>query len=347
MRSVSRFESNLLRILQAILGRVQTSQVMPILVRKHSPPKCLSRDTVELVEQMLAAGCSDLFVRAGGWQRQRFIREQDVVQGRLWERREPKTLGLTFSKNALRFLIWLTATNISDEKERWDAPPQLTLGDELLLFLTYRCLQTTEISDRWCKITPFRDHALCALAFADDWGHQLVDAKPDFTPWVSEPGASIVESLQLVLADRWIEMERTKSHIVSADRMRRIGTFQQKILSRFLDAAAEVGRRDLARFVLQVAREVLRDNKSSESWIGSLNVDGLRVADRMAIYRAAVATLNQIETLQKWEREARNVAYYDEGYAASQLWKSDWEEYRGEALAERAALLVQAVEPLA
>ena len=166
MRSVSRFESNLLRILQAILGRVQTSQVMPILVRKHSPPKCLSRDTVELVEQMLAAGCSDLFVRAGGWQRQRFIREQDVVQGRLWERREPKTLGLTFSKNALRFLIWLTATNISDEKERWDAPPQLTLGDELLLFLTYRCLQTTEISDRWCKITPFRDHALCALALS-------------------------------------------------------------------------------------------------------------------------------------------------------------------------------------
>ena len=330
-----------------MFGRLPTSQVLPMLVRKHAAPKCLSRDAVELVKQTLAAGCSDLLVRGGGWRRERFVRQHSVIEGRLWERFPPETLGLNFSRNSLRFLIWLTATNISDKKQRWDAPPQLTLGDHFLLFLAYQSLRNTEIGDRWCRLRPFRDNGLCVLAFADDWGQNKVDAKPDFAPWVEEQGTSIVESLQSMLAARWIEMEQAKSRINSADQMRAIGSFQQRTLEQFLDAVDQAGRRDLARFLLQAARSVLRESVSSSHWIGSLDVSGLRVADRMETYHAAVATLEQLGTLQRWEREARNVAYHDEEYEASQLWKSDWEQYEGKASAARAAVVRREVEPMA
>lgn len=149
-------------------------------------PNCLSPDTVELVKQSLATGCSDLLVRAGGWRRERFIGERNIVAGRLWERREPQMLGLSFSEHSLEFLIWLTAANVSEPKQRWrpTGDNSLTLGDQLLLFLTYQALRNTEIASRWCKLAPFRDHGLCLLAFADDWGEQKVDRTLNRKPWV-------------------------------------------------------------------------------------------------------------------------------------------------------------------
>jgi hypothetical protein len=40
------------------------------------------------------------------------------------------------------------------------------------------------------------------------------------------------------------------------------------------------------------------------------------------------------------------VGYFDEGYAASQLWKADWEAHAGDLLCEHATAIARAVDPL-
>ena len=70
------------------------------------------------------------------------------------------------------------------------------------------------------------------------------------------------------------------------------------------------------------------------------------MARRVEVHRAALVLLRSIDRLSEWERRARSVGYFDDGYAASQLWKSDWESYDGDRLCDVAAAVVRAVEPL-
>ena len=43
---------------------------------------------------------------------------------------------------------------------------------------------------------------------------------------------------------------------------------------------------------------------------------------------------------------ARGVGYFDEGYAASQLWKADWEQVQGDLMVERAHAIVRQLDPM-
>ena len=63
---------------------------------------------------------------------------------------------------------------------------------------------------------------------------------------------------------------------------------------------------------------------------------------------AAMARLQErAEVLREWERQARLVSYFEEGYAASQLWKSDWEDFAGEEICEHGRRILGEIEPLA
>ena len=55
------------------------------------------------------------------------------------------------------------------------------------------------------------------------------------------------------------------------------------------------------------------------------------MGQRAAVSAAAFAFLRIYERLEQWEQQARSVGYFDEGYAASQLWKADWERFGGAA----------------
>jgi len=70
------------------------------------------------------------------------------------------------------------------------------------------------------------------------------------------------------------------------------------------------------------------------------------LADRAETYRGALAFLRVLPRLQQWERRARSVGYFDEGYKASQLWKDEWEHHGGDALAERAQTIIKALDPM-
>ena len=71
-----------------------------------------------------------------------------------------------------------------------------------------------------------------------------------------------------------------------------------------------------------------------------------RLADRLDTQRAALAVPRQMATLAEWQQKYRAVGYFDDDYAASQLWKQDWAAADGDRVAARARATVEQIEPL-
>jgi hypothetical protein len=346
MQTVSRFESNLLRLLHYFLGREPAERALPLVEERRPTPSCLSRAAVRLVQDALAKGCVHQLARRGGWQRERFLRGDRVAEGRLWERTPPAELGLTFSQNALAFLLWITAHRPGD-----DGPPpgEWTVGDLLMLYFVHEGLRDSAPSLGAPDLRlrpPFVTHGLCRLAFPEDFGNASAEPAPDFDPWTSGPGACVLEAFQPFLADRWFQTESSKGAIADGRKMRELGAAQERVLTPFLDAVERAGRLDLARFLLAAAARLLGPGADASLWAGALETRGIRLADRTAACDAALAFVRQVERLQSWDRRARTVGYLDEGYAAAQLWKADWERIDGDALVERARAIIRQLDPL-
>jgi hypothetical protein len=118
-------------------------------------------------------------------------------------------------------------------------------------------------------------------------------------------------------------------------------------LNSYLKAAEAARRIDLARFVLRTNAAVLQSEMTPVFWTGGLQGSGPpRLADRLETQRAALAVPRQMEILEEWQQRARNVGYFDDDYAATQLWKADWEAANGDAVALRARAAVAMLEPL-
>lgn len=343
MRVVSRFEENLLKLLHGLLQRAPREQTWPLLHKRLPRPACLSPDAVALVQDTLAKGTVTLLARLG-WRRERFLRDGRATEGRLWERTPPEEQALSFSRHSLELLMQLASGTLGN-----GVPPAaaLTVGDRLLLLLALETFQSEigkELRTTW---TPLWHDGLCRLWFFDTL--QNSDDEPialDWSPWMTGAGAAILETMQDRLAQRWVAVERTKADVVEVARMRTLGGTQQRVWSSYLDALDAAGRRDLARCLVQAARRLQREGLDVKHWTGQLDFGGMRLADRAVVYRAALALMQQVLRLQSWEHEARSIGYFDEGYAASQLWKADWERSEGDLCAERARALLDEAQPL-
>jgi hypothetical protein len=350
MQSVSRFEANLLRLLWYFLRREPPERALPLLENRYAAPSCLNRNAVRLIQDTLARGCVFLLARRGGWRRERFLRGERVVEGRLWERTQPSELGLNFSAHTLGFLIWITANRPSDTARPWIVPEEeLTLGDRLLLYFAHEGLRNVAEGLGASVLRtqePFVRHALCWLAFPDDYTAAASGVRPNFAPWTNGVGTCMLEALQPELARRWIEVESSKERITDPHAMRALGLCQERVLTAFLDALEQAGRMDLTRFLLQAASALLGPHAHAGMWTAKLNLTGQRVADRTATYQAATVFLRTLDRLQTWEGRARGIGYFDEGYAAGQLWKADWEQAQGDRLIERARAIVQQLGPM-
>jgi FtsH ternary system domain X6 len=346
MKSVSRFENNLLRLLHFFLRQAPIQQALPLLENKLDRPRCLSRNAIDLVKDALAKGTTLLLTHLGGWRRERHLRDGEIREGRLWERTTPKELGLTFSGMTLDFLMWVTAKKPDENKKGWQPAEDVTLGDLLLLYFAVEQLRSSEMSGNLLKQTPLDSHGLLYLAYPDAYAKASSTSLPDFRPWVSGKGACIVEAMQPAVAERWAQMEIDKGLVSDWKLMRDLGQAQERSLSAFLTAVEKEGRFDLARFLLIAARRVLTASAASDLWVKGLKQHAQRLADRAETYRGALAFVRQMPRLQQWERNARSVGYFDEGYQASQLWKADWERHEGDTLTERARVILHQLDPM-
>jgi hypothetical protein len=351
MKVVSRFEANLLGLLHALLRRGPAGRSLPTRPAGTAAASCLSRDAVELVQDALAKGIISELARAGGWRRERYLRGGAVVAGRLWERTPPRDLGLTFSAETLRFLIALTAVDLKKPKEFAWRPQlsSLTLGDQVFLYFAYAALRDKSAYESLAlaRRPAFLGHALCRLAFPEDFADAPETEPPDFAVWTAGLGACVLEALQTELATRWMQVEGDKENIADFGRMRSLGRSQELVLDGYYKAAENAGRLDLARFLLVMAAAVLPPQATAQAWVGGLlPPPGARLADRTEAYRAATRFLRSFERMAAWTAAARQVGYFDEGYAASQLWLADWEQHDGDACLVRAREIVRQLDPL-
>lgn len=347
MKAVSRFEYDLLRILHAILRHAPAEVAASLIRQRHPRPACLSADAVTLVKEALTKGCVLLLAHDGGWQSEGFLRGEKAVQGRLWQRTPPEALGLAFSGNTLEFLIWLTATAWEKDKLTDSCQARAeTVADELLFALTFIALHKQDFAAYLRTLGMFRRLPLLWLLHPDDLAGERLPARLDWESWTTGLGACILEAWQTKLTARWLEMEQQKGRLVDGAQMRIIGTIQEAVLTGFLAAVEKAGRWDLARFLLRLFTQLLRPETTAQTWVGSLRLEGQRLADRMDTYRAAMGVLRQLDTLQRWERQARTVGYFDEGYHAAKFWQAEWEQFQGDLLAERAHNIIRELEPL-
>ena len=93
MRSVNRFQADLLNVLHAVLGTIPLEVALPAIARHRKRPSCLGRDAVDLVQDALAKG-SPAPARPGRKlaAAAATLRGDLVASGRLWDRTPPKSL---------------------------------------------------------------------------------------------------------------------------------------------------------------------------------------------------------------------------------------------------------------
>lgn len=348
-RPVSKFEFNLLRILRFILGHFPHDQGLQLVRASVSRPESLSADAVHLIKDSLAKGCVLFLVREGGWRKDRYLRDNVPMSGRVWERIPLDERTLTFSAAVVEFLVWATAEKVNETKAPWDAPAaNLTPADEFFLWRAFdACRADPDLVAVLRRKECFQRNPFCWIASPGDLTDADEPVVPDFGPLFAGVRAVVLECLQPHLAIRWIRSERAKGQIGDWRKMRQQGRAELAALQAFLAAAEAANRIDLARFVLKANASLFVGELSPAFWTGGLQGSGPpRLADRLDTHRAALAVPRLMEVLDDWQQRARNVGYFDEGYQASQLWKQDWEAADGDRVAARARAAVEMVEPL-
>ena len=349
VHEVSRFESSLLSLLRFFLGRLPTDQGLHLLRSSIPAPGCLSATAVRLVQDSLAKGCVLFLTRSGGWRRDRYLRDGEASPGRVWERIPLPERTLTFSPVVLEFLMWATAEKLPGPKVSWNPKPgSLTAGDDLFFFLAFdACRADPPMLEALRYRGVFASNPYIWLTGPADVADHDEPRPPAFERCFQGSHVAILESLQPLLTQRWLHSERLKARISDWKRMRYQGHAEAIGLGAFLDAANRANRRDLARFLLQVNATLFSQDRAPTFWTGGLAAQGPpRLADRLDTQRAALAVPRQMAVLAGWLEQSRSVGYFDEGYAASQAWKADWEAIDGDTIAGRARAAVEALEPL-
>jgi FtsH ternary system domain X6 len=348
-RAVSKFEHDLLVILRHLFGRAAPRVALSILSAKQPAPKCLSRDCVDLVKETLSKGIVLHLVRAGGWQNETFLADGNPKNGRIWARIPLPVRTPRFSRNVLDFLIWLTAEQPNAANDRWLEVTESTPADELFFAIAYDRLRYEPDWQAGLRIrAAFANNSYCWLMSPGDFAGARDANPPDFAPLFAGSRAALLECIQPALTLRWCASERRKRTIADWTEMRRIGAAEAAMLERFLAAAEAAGRPDLARWVLRTLAAVLAGPApDAADWIGGLETNGPpRLADRLAIQRDALAFPRQMETLARWDRTARAVGYFDDGYIASQFWKDEYEAANGPVLQAHAKRAIEQLDPL-
>ncbi len=336
MRTVNRFDHNLLQILFAIFEQNSDRLTVKLLDTGFATgrPKCLSRETVELVEQTITKGCIKWLVEVGGWQVQTHMVNEETSEGRLWERHKPQELGLTFSERTIDFLIHLTAKSTNDKSVWGTDAESLTLGDQFFFFMVANSFHNLQFAKTWSKREFFSKNPLIALSFPNLFSAKQAHPDIDFRPWMKGIGAAIFETCQDFFASRIYEIEKSKFKTTDPKIITNLARDQRQVWQRLFSACENNDRRDLCRFLQNALGKIIHPKSKPEDWTGKLETNDMRIADRFALYRDAMVLTEAIDQLKKWQSEGAITGYFDEGYAASQLFKSDWETFNTEKTVE-------------
>ncbi len=341
MNIVSRFEASLLTIARSLTGQTPLDETLHLMRREHPRPPCLSRTAIELLKDSLAKGVVHRLA-TWGWHEARHLRGEQIVAGRLWQRVAADARQLHFSAATLELLLWLTANDATKAISKRSRKPQpLSSGDLAFIVLAFLTIEHTLVAGPWLQQSMLAESALLPLLAPELDLPLSSKQRQGWDQWLAPERVWILEVLQPLLATRWTLSEDRARRLGDRAALSHIGHRKQAILREYLDAIEAAGRRDLARFLLVAAGRLLLNPHSTDEWFVNLDLRGVRLADREVVYRAGLFTFAELDRLRRWQDEAVGIGYYDEGYAASQLWKSDWEALHGAKVCAAASDLVR------
>lgn len=355
---VSGSEALLINLARTLVG-VDNPAYIRALRGRHKFGGAIGPTAMALLQQTLARGVAQKLLRRGGWQTRRtlVVRGSGIatpVRGRLWERHRPLP-PLRFGPASFALLAWLVREDVARPLESLPRLPGTSLADDLLHYFALDHLR--RVGGRPSEQPAFRGSPLIQLAYPDELAAEPLPAI-EFDALVG-PGAFVLEALQPDLAQRWIEMERSKGTIESLDKMIQLGDAQRSVLDRLFAALerAQPARRDLAGFLVEAGEVLLRRGPDRRWWTASLDMHA-PLSARQRAFTAASATLQAIARLGRWVEDAGLVAHFDDDYEAAQLLLGNWQamrrrpalDPRGLELApsgfERAAALARELESL-
>jgi hypothetical protein len=341
---VSRFEANLLTIAGAITGQVGMDEALHLMRRELPRPACLSRVAIALLQETLAKGVVQRLSEMG-WRETRHLRAGQVVSGRLWQRTPLESRQLHFSPATVEFLIWLTSVDVRQKNDTLRVTHAPTPADRIFILLALLAIGEFDQQGNWTSGMAsqqiIQQDELVQLFFPNDFADVHAPTVVPLADWLAPERIWVLEALQMSLAHRWTENEESKRRTNDRPYLLKIGALQHRILSAYLDAIEAAGRYDLARFLLVAGGRLLLRPQPHREWFANLDQHGLRLADREQAYGAGLSVMREFARLARWRHDAGMVAYYDDGYAASQLFKSDWDALRGKEVSEAAADLVR------
>jgi hypothetical protein len=338
---VSRFEANLLTIARCITGLTPLDEGLHVLRHVLAMPTCLSKTAIALLQETLAKGVVQSLATRG-WPTARHLAGGEVRRGRLWERVPLEMRQLEFSSGTVRFLMWMTAEDMSKPATalKLDAAG-VTLADALLMVMAYLTLEETPMAEPLAKQSPLQGLVLLRLLAPHEFLNRKKTSDDSWQSWLAPQRAWVLEAFQPLLARRWLRFEQAKQAASDRIALIRHSQRQHEILAEYLDALEAANRRDLARFLLVMGGRLLLRPPAEQDWFANLLVRDVRLSEREAAYRTGLLTVGEFERLRRWQQEATAIGYYDEGYAASQLVKADWETYRGEEVSAAAVALLR------
>ncbi len=345
MKAPSQREANLLLMAAGLLGRVPRARLLPLLEAEAAPPRRWSQTTQRALHRRLAVDVTRQLVEHGGWVRERHLIDGVVVEGRLWERHSTEALALSFSEATLSLLTWMLTTQMTDDAPlaRLDGSPP-TPGDQLVGALVRVRLSGLAWGSAVAQHDLIRDNPLAWLLCPEDRHVPTGNATAAWAPWLQPPRSWMLEALQPLLALRWMQVERSKRRFTIPEPLLALGQVQDLVLTGFLQAAEQAGRRDLARFLLMAAPEALALAEQSGPLHRGLDLSSLPLVEQARCYRAAANMLYHVAGLARWNTWAERVGYFDDDYAASQLLKADWQRWAVAELVARSQAILRQID---
>lgn len=345
MKEVSEFEAQLLRILRCLMHKAPVQHSLGRLVNSNRKPRCLSRNCVELIQDMLSKGVTEWLARSG-WEHQRCVKNEVVVNDRLWNRHSLDAVRLSFTPNSLRFLIWLTADNVAQPRTNPGIDEDtISTGDQLLFLMAYAVLRSTIAGPALLKQPGLRDHGLIHLMFPADVASAQNNPPPDLDHWCAADQAWVSEALQSRLALQWTRSEQAHWTSNNDADVLLAGRATENVLENWFRATEASGRRDLCLFLLKAGRRLM-DSPDRDQWFQRFDLRQLQMADRTRFYDAALSFWMSAERLRQWTLQAQAVGFYDDDYQASQLWKREWETLDGDRFVREAQAIIKRFHPM-
>ena len=306
-----------------------------ILQQKYSlPPK-------------MSITCSDLIADALRQVWPLLFREADVSPNntglRLWDVNQPDTL--VFSGYTMKFIRYVVESSIHDNNDVLPLPGrgELTLGDQLVMYLTMRAASSNPVRDRLASKTPMSRSSLVWLGFSDILSKSDLGQKPDskttkkakqleekcspdnmdFSKLTTGNGAVVVQALAASIANRLVLVETAKSAVKDPNQLVILGKAQDAVIGGFMSACDKANRRDLATFIIMAGRQVIAKKLAP---IPVVFDTGESLSVRGAARVAAAALLRGIQKWNQWDEQHRAVRFMDDNYRSAQFYLKKFEK---------------------